>query len=185
MKNDGSTLDSILMKAASFTEQIEKVQSLSKQLKEEKSALSQKEDSLEEDLFTLVNSLHSFQQKTISALSDLHAKVQAKAEQTAGDETKAVILEDEIQKEVQREVKEEVQKEVPKEVQKEEPVEVPKEIPEEAPQEEVTEDVVFEVKKETPPEPVKEVKKKKEEKKEKKPVKAKAKGDEEVFLFDL
>jgi len=82
MKNNGSTLDSILKKAAAFSEQIDKARSLSNQLKGEKASLTEKEASLESDLFALVNSLHEFQQETISTLSDLYAKMQGEAEAT-------------------------------------------------------------------------------------------------------
>ena len=80
MTNNGSTLDSILKKAATLSEEIDRAHSLSNQLKGEKASLAEKEASLESGLFDLVNSLHEFQQETISTLSDLYAKVQAEAE---------------------------------------------------------------------------------------------------------
>jgi len=97
MKNNGSTLDSILKKAAAFSEQIDKVRSLSNQLNGEKTSLAEKEASLESDLFALVNSLHEFQQETISTLSDLYVKIQSETEAV---KTPAPDLPDEIEIEV-------------------------------------------------------------------------------------
>ncbi len=158
MKNSGSTLDSILKKAASFSEQINKVRSLSNQLNGEKASLVEKEASLESDLFALVNSLHDFQQETISTLSDLYAKMQGEAEA-------AKIPPPEPPDEVEFEVK-------PKPEEKKEP--------EPEPSDEI--EIEVKPKKEAKEKaPVKKVEKalKEEEKKKKQ------KEDEEVFLFDL
>jgi len=161
MTNKGFTLDSILKKAATFSKQIENVHSLSNQIKEEKTACADKEASLENDLFALVNSLHEFQQETISTLSELYARMQAEAEKKAEPEPPA---------------------EVVKEIEPEPVVEKPPEPElESEPQIEEEEEVAIEVKTKV------EVKESKFEKKEKKAVKKEApqKKDEEIYLFDL
>lgn len=113
MKNNESTLDDILKKAASFSEQIEKVQSLSKEIKEEKSALSKKETSLENDLLSLVQSLHEFQQETISTMSELYAKIQVEAQERVRTETKKPAeVKEELEAEFEVKVKPDVKEEV-------------------------------------------------------------------------
>ena len=61
MKDKELNLESILEKAASYSKEIEKLQSLSSSIKEEKNNLNKKESSFEKDLFSLAESLHEFQ----------------------------------------------------------------------------------------------------------------------------
>lgn len=168
MKNTESTLDSILKKAATFSEKIDTANSLVNQLKEEKALLADKEASYENDLLTLVNSLYEFQQETISALSDIYAKLQKEAEVKP------------VPKPTKTEVKEEIKQEQPEveetvfEVKKESaPVKEVKKEPQSS-----ADEVVIEVKPEPKEEPAKEVIE--EAKKADKP-----KKDAEVYLFDL
>ncbi len=169
MTNGGSTLDNILKKAGSFSEQIGKVHSLSNQLKGEREALAEKEASFENDLLALVDTLYSFQQETISTLSELHAKLQSKAD---------------AEKQVKQKVVEPAEFEVAAEPEKKVK---PKEV--KVKQQEATEETTdFEVAIEPkqPEKPAKAVKPKPKAQKEKKAASGGGKaGEEEVYLFDL
>lgn len=90
MSNSKSTIDSILKKSASFSKEIDNLKNLSNEITVEQAKLSKKGFEMEEGLFALAKSLHEFQQETISTTTDLYDRVQSQTDKVEKAEAKVI-----------------------------------------------------------------------------------------------
>ena len=75
MKSNESMLDGILKQAAAFTEEVDKLKKGYRDVQDDKSSLDKKMNTLQDSIFTLINSLQIFQKDVISKMSDLQMQV--------------------------------------------------------------------------------------------------------------